>query len=265
MPIRRINSTGRKRILLRDVKIHLNTSRSGALVFEAVLDLGRYGLPGDSLVFVEAYRQTTFMRFPFGTVAAPTAPKESERRLHEFASADALLFRVRVTAAGEPGGMLLAEGDRIPPGDDSEQPESRVPLLPPLGADLGQEIWRVDFSGQNGPLLEVNNRVGDWKAAAKSAAFRSLVYPAAMRQVLWHIYKVEGAGAVDDGDDAADWRCRWLVFASSLPGVDKPPPENGGDQEWERWIARAVAAFCKEHRMLDTFKAEFERLAEATT
>lgn len=261
MPIKRINSTGRKRILREDVDIHLHTTQSGALALEATLNLRDYELPGDSLVFVEAYRQTTFMRFPYGTVAAPAAPPESERYLREFTSPDALLFRVRVTSAAEPGGMLLAEGDQIPPANDSEQPENRMPLLPPLGEDLGQEAWRVDLGGVNGPLLKVNNRVGDWKAAAKSAVFRSLVYPAALRQVLWHIYKVDKVGAMDD---MSDWRCRWLAFASSLLGGRNPPVDVDDDDDWESWISEAVESFCSQHRMLEHFKTDLERLGESS-
>lgn len=259
MSIKRINSTGRKRILREDVGIRLYTIQSGALVFEATLNLQEYELPGESLVFIEAYRQTTFMRFPYGTVAVPNAPPEPERQLREFTSADALLFRVRVTSAAEPSGMLLAEGDRIPPGNDNEQPDSRMPLLPPLPGDLGQEAWRVDLDGANGPLLLVNNRIGDWKAAAKSPLFRSLVYPAALRQVLWHIYKVD---EVEVADDMTDWRCRWLAFASSLPGAGKPPLGTDDDADWESWIISAVESFCRQHQMLEHFKVEFERLAE---
>ena len=41
----------------------------GMLSFDAKLDLTGYDLPDDARVFVEAYRQTSFMRFPHGTVA----------------------------------------------------------------------------------------------------------------------------------------------------------------------------------------------------
>ncbi len=160
MSIRRINSTGRRRIARSDVAVLVQPDAEGVLEFDATLDLAGYELPADALVFVEAYRQTTFMRFPHGTVAAPMCPAGVSRRLTEFASPERLLFRVKVTSSGDRFGLLLAEADQIPVNEDEEQPEHRMPLLPPRPEDLGQEVWRVDFSGADGPYLLVNERVG---------------------------------------------------------------------------------------------------------
>ncbi len=252
MSIRRINSTGRKKIMREDARIFVRPNSDGALIFDAILDLTDYGLPDDAQVFVEAYRQTTFMRFSHGTIAAPQPPCDLARRLTEFASRDGLLFRVRVTSMDNPAGVLLAEGDQIPISDDEEQPDKRIALLPPAPGELGQEMWRVDLTGANGPLLLVNNRVSDWKAVAASPLFRSLVYPAAMRHVLWHIYKVEETRAMDDADD---WRCRWLAFAAALPGAGNPPLTSDDDDDWGEWITTAVESFARQHKMLDHYTA----------
>src|SRR5207245_4335473 len=174
MSIRRINFTGRKRIVRQDAQIFVRPDSDGVLTFDATINLTDYGLPDDAHVFVEAYRLETFMRFPHGTVAAPQPPRGAARRLTEFASRDGLRFRVKVTSTGDRAGMLLAEGDRIPFSDDEEQPDNRIALLPPAPAELGQEIWRVDVIDANGPLLLVNSRVRDWKAVACSPPFRSL-------------------------------------------------------------------------------------------
>ncbi len=250
MSIRRINSTGRKKIARGDARIAVRPDSDGVLMFDATINVTDYG-PPDAQVFVEAYRQTTFMRFAHGTVAAPQPPRDLARRLTAFATVDGLLFRVRVTSTGDPAGvLLLAEADRIPVSDNEEQPDNRIALLPPAPFDLGQETWRVDLEGANGPLLLVNNRLGDWKAVAASPLFRSLVYPAAMRQVLWHIYKVEETRTTDDTDD---WRSRWLAFAKSLPGAGDLPLTDE-DDEWERWITSAVESFSRQHQMLDRYK-----------
>jgi hypothetical protein len=235
-----------------DARFVVGTNPQGALTFDASLNLADYGLPSEACVFVEAYRQTTFMRFPYGTVAEPKAPEYVDKRLTDFASAERILFRVRVTSTGESAGMLLAEADRIPVSDDEEQPEDRIPLLPPAPADLGQEVWQVDgLMNESGPLLLVNSRLGDWKAVAASPLFRALVYPAAMRLVLWHIYKVDQTRTIDD---PADWRCRWLVFAAALPGVGDPPLTSEHDEEWQDWIDTATESFARQHRMLDHYK-----------
>src|SRR5258708_2775968 len=131
MSIRRVNSTGRKKIVRQDARIFVRADSDGVLTFDAVLDLTDYDLPNDATVFVEAYRQTTFMRFPHGTVAAPQPSHDSSaRRLADFASGDGLLFRVKVTSTGERAGVLLAEADRIPISDNEEQPDNRIALLP---------------------------------------------------------------------------------------------------------------------------------------
>jgi len=251
MTIRRVNSTGRKRILREDVQFFIRRDAEGGLGFDALLDLKDYKLPPDSKVFVEAYRQTSFMRFEYGSAAEPSPPSYVDRKLTEFSSPEGLLFRVKVTSTGERSGVLLAEGDRIPAADDEEQPNDRVPLLPPAPADLGQEIWRIDFAGSSGPLLLINKRVGDWKAVASSPAFRSLVYPAAMSLVLWTVFRDETRTT----EDASDWRCRWLKFASGLPGVGDPPLKSEEEDVWTTWIEEAVASFARCHRMLDHYKA----------
>jgi hypothetical protein len=252
MSIRRVNSTGRRKILREDIRISVRPDSNGTLTFDATLDLTDYDLPDDARVFVEAYRQTSFMRFPHGTVAASQPPPDLTRQLTEFVSREGLLFRVKVTSTGDRAGVLLAEGDRIPISDDKEQPDNRVALLPTKPEELGQETWRVNLTGANGPLLLVNKRVGNWRAVVASPLFRSLVYPAAMRQVLWHIYKVEGTRATDDADD---WRCRWLTFAMALPGTGAPPLSSNDDDMWGEWITAAVESFARQHQMLEHYTA----------
>jgi hypothetical protein len=257
--IRRINFTGRKKILREDVRISVRPDADGFLTFDASVNLREYGLPDDGQVFIEAYRQTTLMRFPYGTVVAPQPARNLPLRLTEFTTRDGLLFRVKVSAAGDAAGVLLAEADHIPVSDDEEQPENRIALLPPFGQNLGQELWRVDFGSPDGPILLVNSSLGDWKTVAASPQFRSLVYPAAMRQVLWYVYKIEKTRHSDDPDD---WGSNWLRFAAALPGAGKLPDDEN-DTEWEQWIDDAVGSFARLHRMLDHFKVFLD--SEATT
>ena len=248
MSIRRINSTGRIKILRDHVRISVREDSINGLGFDASVDLSSYDLPDSACVFVEAYRQTTFMRFPFGTKAAPRLADTTNCWLKEFSAAEGILFRVKVTSTRGRSGVLLDEADRIPIGDPQEADEKRVPLLPPVPQDLGQQLWRLDFEGSSGPLLLVNSKVDDWKTLAGSTLFRALVYPEAMRAVLWHVYKVEETREVDD---LQNWRCRWLLFASSLPGVGQPPLSSSDDADWAEWIQDAVSSFCRRHKMLD--------------
>ena len=101
--IRRFNYTNRIRILRKDVPIKLR-EEDGKIFFDADLSaLKEYDLPLESFVFVEAYRQTNWMRFKFGQVGAITP--EKNRHLSQFETPEGILFRVKVTAmflAGPP-------------------------------------------------------------------------------------------------------------------------------------------------------------------
>lgn len=247
MSIRRINSTGRKRILREHTIFTIQADASGGLTLTVALDLGEYELPVNASVFVEAYRQTSLMRFDFGTVGSCRFAEDVSPQLSEFSSPEGILFRVKVSSADGRRGLLLAEGDRIPVADEVETPENRTALLPPLPADLGQESWLVSFADPSRPYLLINKRFGDWKAIAASPAFRAVAFPAAMREILWYIYKVRGT---EDMEDRQDWGCQWLRFASSLPGTIDPPFDTDDDQ-WEEWIASVVRAFADKHQLFD--------------
>ena len=250
MPIKRVNSTGRKKIMREDAQIYIRPDPDGVLAFSARLQLTEYDLPSDARVFVEAYRQTMYMRFEHGTVGEPQPAPGIPLRLTEFRSPEGLLFRVKVTSTGERPGLLLAHVDQIPMSNDDEEPDKRDELLPPVQADLGEEVWRLDFSGARGPLLLVNEKLEDWKATVASWGFRSLVFPAAMRLVLWHVVSER---KVRDTEDPEDWGSRWLEFAHSLPGAGELPdgdPDDFDPEEWAQWIESATESFSRQHQML---------------
>jgi hypothetical protein len=191
------------------------------------LHLIDYELPAEALVFVEAYRQTTWMRFPFGTVANLQPPEN--RVLSEFESIEHIKFRVKVTQA-ENEHILLAEADRIPLARPDENAE-RESILPVHPAELGDELWQVDMEDE--PRLLVNkSATADWRQLAQSPLFVSLVYPAVLRQILAHIL-TEG---FRDTDDESEWRSKWLRFATLLPGVDpEVPAKQEGEEAALRW------------------------------
>lgn len=234
--IRRLNYTGRIKIQRGDLKFSTQET-SGAFRFDAKLHLIDYDLPADALVFVEAYRQTTWMRFPFGTVANLQPPENLA--LSEFETIEHIKFRVKVTQAQDEH-VLLAVADRIPLAlpDENADRESLLPVHP---AELGDELWQVDL--QDEPCLRVNkSATADWRQLAQSPLFVALVYPAVLRQILGHILD-EG---YRDTDDELEWRSKWLRFATLLPGVDPDiPATDEGDDAARRWAEDAVAAFAK--------------------
>lgn len=243
MALRRFNYTSRARIRHEHVRIEITRPESGPAKFIAALSLQSYRFPNTAKVYIEAYRQTTLMRFGFGTVSVLVP--ESALVLSDFHIDDGVLFRVKVTSADEPQGLLLGEADQVPAVRPEEGPDSRVPLLPPVPDDLGEELWRLEFEGS--VLLKINRDVPDWKQLVRSDVFRALVFPAALNQVLYRVLVVEG---FRDMEDMSDWRCRWLFFAQSLPGVGTLP---AADSDCDDWIESAVAAFARRFSFRTSF------------
>jgi len=244
--IRRLNYTGRLRILREDARFTILERKDEPASFKAELDLAGYGLLADARVYVEAYRQTSWMRFDFGTVAKVTPPSNTD--LVEFDSPAAILFRVRVTSTDGGGGKLLAEADRIRGRKTNEVEEAAEPLLPVMPTDLGAEVWRLDISDT--PRLQINRELWDWKAVALAPGFVSLVYPAVLREIL-NTVLIEDRHF--DVDDDGDWRSRWLRFVSLVPGVPDIPAETTDTDKLKEWILDAGSAFCRQQDMLSRF------------
>jgi hypothetical protein len=246
MAVRRFHFTGRKKLNRSDAKVFVSQP-NGVPEFDAQLSLAGYELPPESLVFVEAYRQTSWMRFACGTVGNFLLPED--RRLTEFGTHEGLLFRVRVTAANDPEGLLLAEADQIRPKESEDAEENRIALLPAKPDDsLGQEVYRIDLEDYR-PMLLINSKLGDWRQVARDPVFVSLVFPSAMREVLSHVLRVEKYFGTED---QTDWRAQWLAFALRIPGVHDLPSEDDTDHIGD-WITEAVSAFCRLNKTAKTF------------
>lgn len=248
MTIRRINYTGRKRIGHRDIQVTLREDGERASTFDARLNLTGYNLPSDARVYVEAYRQTSWMRFDFGTVGNTCPP--ADRALTEFDSGEALLFRVKVTAVSDRRGVILAEADRIRPLRLDEAESDRISLISVKRSDgLDNVIWQIDFNDDSRPVLEINSSVSDWRTLARDPGFASLVLPSVLREVLTRVLIVEDYGELED---AVDWRSEWLQFACGLPGVRSVSLDEDEAIRFD-WIEEAVHAFARQHSLLSSF------------
>lgn len=245
MPIRTFNYTERKRILREDAKITIREDKNGYF-FDVDLSLKEYNLPAEASIYIEAYRQTQYMRFNFGQVGRLRYPED--RKLTIFSSTEGVLFRVKVVADSTPRGLLLAEADQIHPRKLTDDDDSRIPLLPVTNESLGDDIWRLEFEGDQ-TILKVNSNLGEWRILARDPMFVSLVYPAVFRLILIRILVQEKH---HDTEDLDDWRSRWLRFAISLPGVCAIPDEKG--IELDDWIDDTVAAFSRHHYFLSQFE-----------
>lgn len=230
--IRRINHTGRRRILREHVSIVVDDRRKPA-TFTAQLALDSFKFNSDARVVVEAYRGSggLWTGYDWGRVSALRKPATA--MLDGFDSVEGLLFRVRVIAVHEPH-KILGEADKIPFVLAGEAPTKKQWLIKTRSADLEDLVWDVDFDAEP-PELRVNSSLGNWQVVAHDKAFRALVYPAMLREILTRILFVEEwSGDADPGD----WRAKWIKFGHKLA----PGYSDSLDDENEKWEFIDVAA-----------------------
>ncbi len=240
--IRRVNSTGRKAIRAAHTAVTLERFKKGAQqgrwCFDLKLDLARYGFPEDASIRVEAWRGNAFQRWDWGTVGVPAVLTPAARVLEDVP--ETCQFRVSVVAGGH-SGLLLGLADRLRPRLPTES------LLPLVAADLGSEVWRLDYGqGDDVVTLQVNREIPDFSDAVRTdPAFRALVMPQVLRSVLERALLVDRE---DSADPEGRWR-RWFELAHRLlpPGVRIPEVgPDAADEDLARadeWIASVVAAF----------------------
>lgn len=250
MPIRRFNYTGRQRINHEDVYVTIDSSSVGPAKFEAVLNLDNYELPEDAVIYLEAYRLTSWMRFPYGTVGKIVEP--GDRWLFEFSNPESVLFRIRVVKGVDGQGLMIAKASGIRPKLSDEEPSDRIPLLSVVPSDdLKKEVFRVDYAEGDRPILLINDMIEDWKSAARSPAFTSLVLPSVMRQILTR-FLIQDENYNEE--DETTWSNRWVRFAESLDGVSTYQTDEEDRQQIEDWINTAVQMFCRRMKIIQSFK-----------
>ena len=235
--IRRINHTGRKRISHEHVRI-VADSRTKPPSFTADIVLASYKFPADARVVVEAYRSggSLWSQFDWGRIAAVRKPPTGT--LQNFDTMDGVLFRVRVIAVADPN-KILGEADRVAfiPADADQG--HRRSLIETVAADIGEVVWDVDFDADP-PQLRINNALENWKVVAHDPAFRSLVYPALLREILVRVLFIEDWS---DDSDEGDWQTRWLRFARTLaPGFPEVLDSEEDKAEFIDSACQSVAA-----------------------
>lgn len=258
--IKRINYTGRRRINKDDVSINVHQNGNAAATVSAQVSLVRYRFPATARIFVEAFRQTSLMRFEWGTVSEPIAPPDCA--LTDFQQTEGVRFRVKVveeeTIVGTNARRLLAVADRLSPHVLEETQSQAESLLPLVSADI-PEVWRVDFPADGGePVLEVNRElVPNPSALGRSEHFVSLVLPTVLRIVLTHVLLVEQYDGCDEGED---WRALWLRMARSCIGAGRVPEmsrSNSGQMtnqaDIEEWIETVVEMFARRFEVTTRF------------
>jgi len=250
--IRKLNFTGRKKIPRSRVPVTLFNVDKHPLSFDVQFELSDLNLSPEALIFVEAYKRTSYMRFSFGTIGKFTIP--SNRSLVDIEPGVIPLFRVKVVDETSQQGRIIALADKILPKGIDEGTREKISLLHvEFSEDLGGQIWKLDLSG-GWPVIQVNNQIDLIKEIARSdMAFIALVYPEVVRKILNHIIESD---EIDPELDEDDWPGMWLNFVGSMPGVGSPPSGRDASikNDQMEWIESAVQAFSNKWHLLDQYQ-----------
>lgn len=245
-----LNFTDRKRIERKNVSLRFDkkNDKVTGFVIEKI-DLNGLQLPGNALVYVEAYYRTELKRFKLGAVNSLTFPFEDN--LDGMAYPKNSKFRILVV---DPSDLkILAHADKISPDDaDKISPDKitgKIAILPVQFTDLGNEIWRVEYEGDEGsPILLINEKIPS-NLTIQDPQFILFVYPAVLREILTHIVFIDKIDSTEEL--TVDWHRNWLKFIQEL-GVKIPESlsvddDNKNGDDILEWIDKCIEQFCNKH------------------
>ena len=251
--IRKLNYTGRQKILVKDVRTTTRRVKSNLHKAHLSLDLTRYrpDLPPDAVVFFEAYTRTRVERYKVGIVHELDEIVEFECSLEPFTDVEVegIHFRIKIVDQSGKHGRIVRIADRIPRHSQESADRHRKSILGVSYDDLGDRLWQLDLETGNMPYLILNeNLAAPHRLARENDLFFALVYPQAVEHVLQEVL-LDSPDSEDysDSDDEDDWRFLWTQFALKLCGASSVP--RGAEQRKE-FIDDCVKAFCTRYGTL---------------
>jgi hypothetical protein len=196
--IKRVNSTGRRRISREHIGIEVHEGRPRS--FDANIDLADFEAPSDAVVVLEATcaGSNTIRRFEWGTVNHLSAP--SDRRLRDL-NGENVFFSLKVIDRTERFGRILGLAENIRPIKGGPRTATgRRGILPVEQVDLGDELWKLSIRTE-GVFLLVNKRVPGLADRVRfDPGLFPLIYPAIVRSVLREAFDE----LLPDEDDDSD-------------------------------------------------------------
>lgn len=244
---RRFNYTGREKLTKDTVKIFINKVNKKPKSITAKLNLISEKYPPNTKIYLDAYHKTERKRFDFGKICEIVTP--ADLTIDDLAYADNLMFRLLLVDESIEHGKIIAHADRI----KADEEAGKKSILPVKFDDLGQQIWKLEFTGEEeGPILCINNKIPALENMVKSdPLFFMYVFPAAIREILTHMIFID---TIENPDDpAVTWQADWLKFAKMILPHEQVPeldPNTITDikDNITNWIDQIVEEFCNTRR-----------------
>jgi hypothetical protein len=241
--IKRFNFTGRKRVPRKRVAIEVYDGKPRT--FAAAIDLDGMGFLNSAEVKLEATcaGSNVVKRFDFGTVEKIVPPAGSQL---EDLEGENVFFSLKVIDKSERFGRILGIAENIRPVHAGKQTATgRRGILPVEHAELGNELWRLDFK-ENDVFLLVNRNVsGVSERFGYDPLFFAVLYPNIIRTILHRA--IEEQPDVDAQDDR--WPVLWLNFGRKLQSEHAYPPPPDESEACDEWVEDVVSQFCNLYRL----------------
>lgn len=257
---KRLNYTGRKRILQKHVGFTILEQEDGLQRFLANVDLDSYELPPAARVWIEAYDRNSVMRFDFGTAGNRTSPTSTV--LTDFRGVDSFYFRVKVTDADDSAKLLAAAHGISPVRHDDEDEHRRSLLRVTVSSDMGNLPWDLEFVTGDFPILRINSEIDTGVALARSNQFfQAVVFPYVLETILRKILIDDEYIADRDHEEQDDWKEAWLAFAGSLPGCSPlGDAMEHSAEEYSKWIHDAADAYAANIKAIRKLRVELKEV-----
>lgn len=244
--LRTFNYTKRKKIPKECVRLSI-TKAGDQTHFNAVIKIEQLDLQSDARVYIEAYYGPTLYRFDFGSVSLIKQPESTDiSELYKIS--DKCYFRIKIVDG--PNGLILAQADKLDLSDDESKNRASIFYVHEVKIETG-EIWKMNFDadGDGTPVLELNRDIeGIRDLVRTNISFRALVFPAAIRQILFQI--AEQNNFDREGDS---WTSKWIVFIEDGLGVTNTPTSDNDSDKLDEWYDEVVRAFCLRNRIFEQY------------
>jgi hypothetical protein len=242
---RRFNYTGREKLTKDAIKISINKTNEKPKSITAKLNLNEIKYPGVTKIYLDAYHKTDRKRFDFGKISHISLPEDLT--IDELAYTDNLMFRLMLIDESGEHGKIIAHADRIRADEEAD----KRPILPVRFDDLGQQIWKLEFTGEEGgPILCINNKIPALENLVKTdSVFFMYVFPAAIREILTHLIFID---TVENPEEpSVTWHNDWLKFSKMILPHEPVPdldPDKIKEDDVVKWIDQVVEEFCNSRR-----------------